>query len=69
MTDVYKRQVNGRVKATHQSESSIDSDKVRISIERSNNYDGYQVTKNYNGEESIAAYIGESGDVYKRQIL
>lgn len=53
--------VNGRVKATHQSESSIDSDKVRISIEKSNNYDGYQVTKNYNGEESIAAYIGESG--------
>ena len=53
--------VNGRVKETHQSSDSVKTDEVKISIEKSNNYDGYQVTNSYNFVENTAAKIGESG--------
>lgn len=56
--------VNGRVKATHESSDSVDTDKVMISIEKSNNYNGLQVVTTNgvitNGETSVAAYIGDS---------
>ncbi len=52
--------VNGRVKETHQSSDSVKTDEVKISIEKSNNYDGYQVTNSYNYVASTAAKIGDS---------
>ena len=55
--------VNGRVKETHQSNDSVKADEVKISIEKSNNYDGYQVTSSVAStvKKSETAKIGESG--------
>lgn len=59
--------VKGRVRATHQSDNTIDTDEVRISIEKSDNYNGFQAYVDGNGVyqgSAVAdtpAYIGESG--------
>lgn len=55
--------VNGRVRRTHQSDSSVKTDEVYISIEKSNNYDGYQVVSGYTDRthyDNEKAYIGDS---------
>lgn len=55
--------VNGRVQATHQSDNSVKTDEVVISIEKSNNYDGYQVVAKQSQGARLSnqkAYIGES---------
>lgn len=55
--------VNGRVQKTHQSDPSVKTDEVVISIEKSNNYDGYQVSGGYTQGAKLGdqtAYIGES---------
>lgn len=55
---------NGRVKETHQSNPSIDADKVMVSVEKADNFEGYAVVK---GESQTVtagstqvAYIGDS---------
>ena len=57
--------VNGRVKATHQSsQATLKADEVNISIEKSNNYEGYQVAGGESQGTNVGikkAYIGESG--------
>lgn len=55
--------VYGRVQGTHKSDSSIDSDQVSFSVERSDNWNGYPVTKGSSDiEENIREnmYIGNS---------
>ena len=58
--------VNGRVVAT-QKQGGVKADEVKIDIEKSNNYDGYQVVPYYNSDNELVAgisnqvaYIGES---------
>ena len=55
---------NGRVRETHQSNPSLDIDKVKVSVEKADNFEGYQVVK---GESQTVtagstqlAYIGDS---------
>ena len=57
--------IYGRVTATHQSDDSVDTDKVKLAVEKSNNYGGYQVIAGYETNTTLDltpnAYIGESG--------
>lgn len=55
--------VNGRVQKTHQSDPSVKTDEVVISIEKSNNFDGYQVSAGMTQGAKLGqqtAYIGDS---------
>ena len=56
---------NGRVKETHQSNPSLDTDKVKFTVEKADNFEGYQVVKGTNAVRDNAnatetAYIGDS---------
>lgn len=56
---------NGRVKETHQSNPSLDTDKVKFTVEKADNFEGYQVVKGLNAVRDNAnatetAYIGDS---------
>ena len=56
---------NGRVKETHQSNPSLDTDKVKVSVEKADNFEGYQVVKGTNAirenaNDTETAYIGDS---------
>ena len=56
---------NGRVKETHQSNPSLDTDKVKFTVEKADNFEGYQVVKGLNAIRDNAgdtetAYIGDS---------
>lgn len=56
--------VYGRVTATHQSDETVDTDKVKIRVEKSNNYGGYQVISGVDSNTTYDltpnAYIGDS---------
>ena len=56
---------NGRVKETHQSNPSLDTDKVKFTVEKADNFEGYQVVKGTNAirtnaNDTETAYIGDS---------
>jgi hypothetical protein len=57
--DVYD--VYGRVTATHQS-GDVKNDEVKVQVEKSNNFDGYQVVSgsSISGEKEYIMYIGDS---------
>ena len=56
--------VYGRVQGTHKSDSGIDKDQVKFSVEKTDNWEGYSVAKGVNllGEEigDITMYTGTS---------
>jgi hypothetical protein len=57
--DVYD--VYGRVTATHQS-GDVKNDEVKVQVEKSNNFDGYQVVSgsSISGEKEYIMYLGDS---------